>query len=589
MDESPITTHRSRTRLSANKNRKSNNKLTPNQRVGRVKKEPDSPVASTPPSSISSTPTPSKDSSLNVSTPRDEDDYRNHEIYTSSPFTIASSQMPLPGKEVFWNFDTPQAKKLREKMKAEASPVLPAKKMSVPRERMQIAKSRREQVVDTEESEECNQVFEEFLELCKPIPEHTNEVEIKNENQNVEELEMRFKQSSMSPKLERNNVDGIKKERESVDSDLFGDDMDDISDLFPNNGTDSVEQDGSDLFGKDDSDIPPEVKTENQPIAPIKNEIVENLKMEKVSTSALFEDDDDSFLIQCTQAAEVEIKPEPRVSVKTENPISNKFNVPNVPKSVISTGSQWGTKPAVKPIKESNLVAKMNKPVSIPNKPLSIPTKPLALKDITSIIQPNKPVNPVIDTLTGEDEFGDDDSFDMLMSQMSEEDVLRKEPGSNEPKSPVLTSKSSKRRKCFQLDNRAALNTSPVLKNPTASKLNSSFKRFKSADDTATKPTTKSSSLSVRRIQSSPSIPQYQGPQVPGPRATSNSATAGKMRQTSGPANPANVTNNFVKNKLTSVAEGKTSVVKCTKEDIDRKRKEALKKRQLSQKTQNSQ
>ena len=36
--------------------------------------------------------------------------YRNYEMLTSSPFHITNSQAPIPGKEVFWDYDTPQSR-----------------------------------------------------------------------------------------------------------------------------------------------------------------------------------------------------------------------------------------------------------------------------------------------------------------------------------------------------------------------------------------------------------------------------------------------------------------------------------------------
>lgn len=393
--------------------------------------------------------------------------------------------MPLPGKEVFWNFDTPQAKKLREKMKAEASPVLPGKKISMPRQKMQIAKSKRENLVSTEDSEKCQEVFEEFLALCKPINtstvENNEQVLIKKEDQNVDELEIKFQQSSMSPKLKvgvdeiktentsANQKNEIKTEIDSLGSDMFGDDMENVSELFENNIVDSAEGDSSDLF-KDDSDIP-DLKVENQSTEPMEQQEVEINKIVKMSTSALFEDDDDSLLLQCTQAAESDVKQEHQPIVKTENQIEISLNVP---RTVTNTRNNVQTKPVIKPFeREKNPINQTKKPFTNPHESVSALTKPVSsavsstssvpkpfpstkptipLKDITSLIQPNKPVNPVIENLAAEDEFGDDDSFDMLMSQMSEEDVLENDPVKNAPMSPVLSSKSAKRRKCFQLD-----------------------------------------------------------------------------------------------------------------------------------------
>ena len=40
--------------------------------------------------------------------------YLNYEMLMSSPFHIPNSQAPIPGKEVYWDNDTPQSRKFRE-------------------------------------------------------------------------------------------------------------------------------------------------------------------------------------------------------------------------------------------------------------------------------------------------------------------------------------------------------------------------------------------------------------------------------------------------------------------------------------------
>ena len=40
--------------------------------------------------------------------------YRNYKMLMSSPFHIPNSQAPIPGKEVYWDNNTPKSRKCRE-------------------------------------------------------------------------------------------------------------------------------------------------------------------------------------------------------------------------------------------------------------------------------------------------------------------------------------------------------------------------------------------------------------------------------------------------------------------------------------------
>lgn len=209
------------------------------------------------------------------------------------------------------------------------------------------------------------------------------------------------------------------------------------------------------------------------------------------------------------------------------------------------------------------------------------------IKNAPVIANVKCPANPVVKSVVAQD------SFDDFMSQINEEEVMGKTENlppvhdnivpsvgngrsGSASRSPVIVSKNAKRRKCFELNlleqNEASLGQSvagplatSTTKNPSnkfsfhtkpaQNNINSSFKRFKSSDDAIV---SGSSGNSVRRIQSSPNIPRH-GLGPPG-----QEKNPGKVRQMSGPA---------------------TKMVQsvCSKEEIDRKRREAMRKRQQSQ------
>ena len=105
--------------------------------------------------------------------------YRNYEMYTSSPFHIPNSQAPIPGKEVYWEYDTPQSKKIREafirEFEESDSPV--ARKVATPKLRM-VPKTRIESFDDLEEVRKGEQAMQELLDLCEEA-EKVRDIELK--------------------------------------------------------------------------------------------------------------------------------------------------------------------------------------------------------------------------------------------------------------------------------------------------------------------------------------------------------------------------------------------------------------------------
>ena len=119
--------------------------------------------------------------------------------------------MPPPGKEVFWDFDTPQGKKLREKLKQEASPLPPPLQLDTPRLKMQVCKSRREQInkVSKEDSDRA-----EFMELCKPLNLETSEPDVEDQKKTIEDIESRMSASQLNTTIEYEQPDTKVKEDE---------------------------------------------------------------------------------------------------------------------------------------------------------------------------------------------------------------------------------------------------------------------------------------------------------------------------------------------------------------------------------------
>merc|ERR1719318_2410222 len=180
--------------------------------------------------------------------------------------------------------------------------------------------------------------------------------------------QLKFENLSMELELKEEEV------KEDMDEDMFGDDVD-LGDTF-NFSTGEV------------------VEMKNEQID-LKNENAEIL--DDALNSDMFDDDDESFLLQATQAAEVEM--------------------------VVKKDSVVGTRA----VKE----AAVTKP------------HPIKIEPVVAKLEPTVP-HPAIARVQAEsDGFGsEDDSFDELLSQMDEPLGVEEAPAS-----PVL----KKKRKCFDL------------------------------------------------------------------------------------------------------------------------------------------
>eukprot|EP00092_Neocalanus_flemingeri_P029751 GFUD01032299.1.p1 GENE.GFUD01032299.1~~GFUD01032299.1.p1 ORF type:complete len:554 (+),score=169.48 GFUD01032299.1:109-1770(+) len=466
--------------------------------------------------------------------------YRNYEAMTSSPFHIPNSQAPIPGREVFWDLDTPQSKKYREALAKEFeesdSPL--AKQREVTPKMRMVARSRIDTLTSTEEDRKGEEAMQDLLDLCKVADEKLEQVE------NVEPVKLEMENLSME-RDEKCNDEA---------EDMFADDIDlgDTMDF----GVHEECKTGLDSSVKDNCEI-----------------------LDTAIDNDLFNDDDESFLLQATQAAEMDkvMKVEPvnndlllkfpeKETVVATNP---KASVKQVP--VMSTGIVKNEKTFHKPVQKD---------------PVKLKIEPVMTHPAISRMQEQG------------DGFGsEDDSFDELLSQM--DDPLEME---DSPASPIL----KKKRKCFDLSIPAPtqphlplseLNrlpgTSTNSRSGTSAHIKSGSGTFShtkpgTGSSTHTKPGTstysrpaggtirKFSSFDSQeekkifpRMKSDPNIGQVILPGTSGVKDQS-AARAGNMMNT-------------VMAPVKLVSSKPVTRSSCSKEDIDRKRKEAMARRQQSQ------
>jgi len=321
--------------------------------------------------------------------------YRNYEMYTSSPFHIPNSQAPIPGKEVYWDYDTPQSRKCREafirEFEESDSPV--ARKVATPKLRM-VPKPRIESFDDLEEVRKGEQAMQELLDLCEEA-EKVRDIDLKIKDEIVskettENVESKFDNLSVESKDNQevsSNIE-IKKEASNLaDDDMFADEFDFgvINDNDQETGgiehKFKVPEEASDLITKNES-------MEKDPF-----------DTAIVGDDMDFGDDDDSFLLTATQ-------------------VESDY----VAKKVLGNTTNVGMKPP-----SSCKSTEETQPINSGRKQGSLAT------------------HPNIDRVKEEfNAFGsEDDSFDMMMSQMEVPDPAAEDA----PSSPVLRRK----RKCLDL------------------------------------------------------------------------------------------------------------------------------------------
>jgi len=465
--------------------------------------------------------------------------YRNYDMYTSSPFHIPNSQAPIPGKEVYWDYDTPQSRKCREAFRREFeesdSPV--TKKVVTPKLRM-VPKPRIESFDDLEEVRKGEQAMQELLDLCEEA-EKIRETDLRTEDESKSKektgnVESKFDNLSMESKSNQSAISKMEIKEEAgnfADDDMFADE-------FDIGGTSDIAQETGELkLGCKGLKEASGFTTKNDDMfnEPFDTAIVDD--------DIDFGDDDDSFLVTATQ-------------------VENDY----VAKKVVENTTKLGMNPPDgRQSSEKTQAATQS------------------LKQGSFIVHPN--IDRVKEEFNG---FGsEDDSFDMMMSQM---EVPAAE---DTPSSPVLR----KKRKCLDLAAPSQPLPPPLLSTylPVRSGATRSV-----VDTGASRKGPVTHQIQVGTAQISLNSKPIMSRQEPSSDAKSR-VSGGSLRKFSSFDNhDPKKTFSRVKSEPNIVAGGGSTLPKhqsvlqpvtnrpatrsvCTKEDIERKKREALARRQNSQ------
>jgi len=426
--------------------------------------------------------------------------YRNYDIYTSSPYHIPNSQAPIPGREVYWDYDTPQSRKYREafvKEFEESDSPVAKKNDATPKLRM-VPKSRVESLDSLEQVRKGEQAMKELMELCREAEERDSKESVKNikeekgEQGNVSELKFDDLSMESEVKEEVKNEILIKEESIMTEDDMFADD-----------------------FDLEESNLSTVEKVDEKAIT-IENDDNKNILDAVITSEMDFGDDDDSFLLTATQV-----------------------EVDYALQKVASTSSEV--------------------------------TQPLKSKLEREIGPAHYALNRVKEEC---DVFGDgqDDSFDLAMSQIVTEDT---------PSSPVL----KRKRKCMELAGpsqptlpplapsnlsgiaqirKAPVSATPVQNMPAAAAAAQNILNRKSSETTVGVQKKTGGGVGLRKYGSFDS--QEQKKSFTRMRSEPNIGSVSTVLQ------PVSLTTNRPATRSM-----------CTKEDIERKKREAMARRQQSQ------
>jgi len=236
---------------------------------------------------------------------------RNLDIFDDSPYEIPNSQAPIPGREVYWELDTPETKRYREELlrkleEMDSPSPAPPPARSSPRIRL-VSRRHNRRIVSEAEKEKARK-GEEALRSCE---EMCREVE--------QQLEREKEKSEPKHSVSLN---------EDLDSeDMFGEESDMGEDVSFSKMSSSRLGDREGVVKTvHDSDCDGADKMESS---------FHKLDIAKNITFDDFDDDEDSFLLAATQIVETaDMKVETNIEQVEEK--SDIFKVPTLINPAVS-------------------------------------------------------------------------------------------------------------------------------------------------------------------------------------------------------------------------------------------------------------
>jgi len=219
--------------------------------------------------------------------------FYNYGGYMDSPVHIPNSQAPIPGREVYWDLDTPESKRTREEFvkELEAMEESPTKFSDVSTPKMTFVKKKRtEPVTSREDSAKADQMLKDLLDFSKGIQTRVEEEEAKdkevkhlsNQNNNIK-LE---KTPEKNFKLEKSPE---KRSEATDDMDMFDDGFNDDDDDLLLQATQAVEDEIVGDVKRNDSEDETKFSFQTNSTVPLENPSVTSCRNDG------FDDFDDSF------------------------------------------------------------------------------------------------------------------------------------------------------------------------------------------------------------------------------------------------------------------------------------------------------
>jgi len=267
MSPSPanVTTPVARSRLKSRKS--SGNKLSPRIKPRKPSSSPSHESCSSPKSSR-----------------------RKFEVYCGSPVYIPNSQAPIPGREVFWDMDTPETKKTREEFLRECEEMenTPCKTQIKTPKLVIVQRSRRISKPSEEAVKKGDELLNDLIQFADSIKEkQEEELRLEKEKENLQHCQNNNDHVSVTTSetnASNSNID------DNCD-DMF-EDLDD--DPFPDDDDDMLLQATQTLEDKDESVIAKPVIIAEPPQVKVPSFVKVHPRLEACANDG-FDDVNDSF------------------------------------------------------------------------------------------------------------------------------------------------------------------------------------------------------------------------------------------------------------------------------------------------------